>query len=364
MAIASYANVNITVNSAVTELLSTINDIVDDLATIVVTTSNSGIATAEGSFEITETFGANAGFFTGGIRGGDANTTSTLNVLNGMGITGDLTVSGNTTLTGDLNVSGAFNPAYIEMEGSYIDANAGYFTGGISGGTSENTAPLTVLSNTTFNGIATFAANTAFTGKISATNVEVDSTLYVDTAIKGGNTSAAANLSITSNASFTQELKVTGTSVIAGTTATVTANATFNSDVVFANNSSVTFESLVEDSKFLSKEVSLSGNSSPITVDITEGSAYELVLSEDTTVDFDASGLSSVSSDQIYTFRMTFVQDSGGNQYTVDLSNNSISWSYGIAPVFSSSANKKDVLVFETSDQGNTYIGYIAGQDI
>jgi len=307
MAIQSYANAQLSTNNTISDWLNITNSMIQDMATIVLTVSNSGFTTAEGSIEVTEGFGANTGFFSGGIRGGDANVSGTLTVLS------DITSTSNAefnaiTATGDITGDNLIGSGYIE-------ANSAHFDGGISGGTNSATGILDVLDGLNVTG------------------------------------NSAVEILVSEDISVSNTFAVTG-------------DSTFNGDVSFSNSSVITISSLIESTNFLNKIITVTGNSSPISLDITAGSLYEIVLSEDTDITFDASGLATADNDQAYSFAVKVTQDSGGNQYVLNLSNNSISWSYGLAPVLSTTANKSDYLVFESTDQGNTFVGFISGQDI
>lgn len=304
MAIEAYANVQLVANvNTISDWMNYTNQIMNDLATVVVTTSNTGLTVAEGSFQITETFGANNAFFTNGIRGGNANTSAELTIFS------NVTSTSNATF-GNISASNTVYANNVVLGNGYFQSNTVYVISKLSGGSEASPSTLNIDGN-----------------------ANVSATFTAESLIVNGNTSLTGDVGYS------------------------------NGIVTFAGDVNVEFENLIESTKLLGKTIDITGNTSPITIDITEASTFVLTLEDDTVLNFDASGLSSTSSDQTYTFAIKVIQDASASQYILDLSNNTVDYPYGITPVLSTGANRYDYLIIQTLDQGNTYTLFISGQD-
>lgn len=104
------------------------------------------------------------------------------------------------------------------------------------------------------------------------------------------------------------------------------------------------------------EETSVSANTgSSYTVDLTQGTVWDLTLTASVTFSFtgagDASGVNS--------FTLILTQDgTGGRSVTWP---SSVQWGEGNGPSLSTAANTTDVLTFVTPDQGTTWYGFLGG---
>ena len=93
-------------------------------------------------------------------------------------------------------------------------------------------------------------------------------------------------------------------------------------------------------------------------ISLNTGGSFSLLLSGNTTISFaDAPATGSSG------FSLKVTQDAGGSGFTVTWPA-SVKWPAGTAPVLTATANKSDVFVFTTDDDGASFVGLVAGKDI
>ncbi len=103
--------------------------------------------------------------------------------------------------------------------------------------------------------------------------------------------------------------------------------------------------------------VPLSSINNIVTVDCTTGNLFRHVLTQSTSFVFS----NAPASNTAFGFTLELQQDSGGSGYTVTWP--SVKWTNKIAPTLTAGANGVDVFVFYTVDNGNSWNGFIAGQN-
>lgn len=92
------------------------------------------------------------------------------------------------------------------------------------------------------------------------------------------------------------------------------------------------------------------------TIDATDGNAFKIELTEDTTFTFS----NPPSSGTAYGFILEVIQDSTSRSITWPVS---VDWDFGAAPTLSSGTADVDIFVFYTRDGGTTWFGSVFGQD-
>lgn len=93
------------------------------------------------------------------------------------------------------------------------------------------------------------------------------------------------------------------------------------------------------------------------TVDLADGNVHDVTLTDDCTLTFDGSAASVACG-----FTLILRQDGSGSH--VVTWPGSVVWPSGTPPTLSSGANDVDVLTFLTVDNGTTWLGFVAGQDM
>lgn len=93
------------------------------------------------------------------------------------------------------------------------------------------------------------------------------------------------------------------------------------------------------------------------TIDLADGNVHDVTLTDDCTFTFTGSAASVACG-----FTLILRQDgSGGHTPTWPAS---VDWASGTGPTVSAGANDVDVLTFLTVDNGTTWLGFVAGQDM
>ena len=341
MPIPSYANASITSNNTIVDLYNLVNDIASDMATTVVTSANGSLA---GTFLYVED----------SIRGGNSTVSAILNVSSNVAITGTLGVSGQANLANDLIVGGVGYFTNLET------SNTLYVDGVLRGGNTSTSANLSITTNADISGVLNVSNNVSVTGNTLLTGT---TTFVGNVATTSANTSINSTNIQVINTTYTFD----GGSAVVNASSTYefnTPSMTINANAIYLKGNSVSIDPILSEVRASDKIIELTGNTSPISVDVSLGNHFVLVLEEDTTINFDTSGLSGFSASEAWSWTLEVIQDSGGNQYTLTISNGNVSYPYDITPTLSTDANKKDYIVYATSDQGNTITGIISGQDI
>ena len=102
--------------------------------------------------------------------------------------------------------------------------------------------------------------------------------------------------------------------------------------------------------------VELSGDT--VEADMSAAGSFFLALSGNTTVSF-----ANPPSGGNCGFTFAVKQDNGASGFTVTWPG-SVQWAGGSAPELTAEADKTDVFIFTTADQGGSYIGMVSGKNI
>lgn len=102
--------------------------------------------------------------------------------------------------------------------------------------------------------------------------------------------------------------------------------------------------------------VELSGGT--VEADMSAAGSFSLTLSENATVSF-----ANPPSAGNCGFTFAVKQDGGASGFTVTWPG-SVQWAGGAAPDLTADADKTDVFIFTTADQGSSYIGMVSGKNI
>jgi hypothetical protein len=95
-----------------------------------------------------------------------------------------------------------------------------------------------------------------------------------------------------------------------------------------------------------------------VTLDLNLGNVQSLVLSGNVT----SLAVTNTVAGKSCTFTLVVKQDGTGGRTFAFMSG--AKWSGGVVPTISSAANKVDIFTFMTTDNGSTWYGFIAGQDM
>lgn len=119
-------------------------------------------------------------------------------------------------------------------------------------------------------------------------------------------------------------------------------------------NGVVTFDNGVSE-----EYTAITSSSNSVTVNLRDGTVFSHTLTENTTFTFS----NPAASGKVSAFTLKLVQDASASGYTVAWPA-AVDWANGIAPTISTSANAVDFYVFLTHDNGTTWYGFTAGQDM
>ena len=229
------------------------------------------------------------------------------------------TFTGNTTFSANVITNTNFyilGPTYVSNISSFA-ANV----------TITNTATVNVYGRFEFNNTVTFNANVTIPSIVS--NVSFANTISVTGAVTLSNTAnIAGNLNVTGNSNFTGVVNCNGVST------------NFNSNTSFSGTISVASANI------LSQTLT---DSSTISWDTSSGQIATVTLGGNRT-------MAAPSNLKIGNYILHVIQDSIGSR---TISWNSVfKWPAGIAPVLTTNANSRDVIMF-MSDGTNMYGSYL-----
>jgi hypothetical protein len=103
----------------------------------------------------------------------------------------------------------------------------------------------------------------------------------------------------------------------------------------------------------------VTSSSNATTINCEAGNVFSHTLSENTTFTFS----NPPSNGTAYVFSLKIVQDASASGYTVTWPS-SVDWPDATAPTLTSTASSVDQFVFYTHDNGTTWYGFVAGQDL